>query len=515
MAKKPIIHGISGILFRIRVLSFFRSCLPVKYYRKLKGKLSKPAHVKTEAGSAEMKSKKFKFYMRDKYKILTVICLTAALVPFTSNSINLALKDIATDLSMDAVSLSWVVTILMVPSAVLQIPFGKAGDMFGRKKLLLTGVVLFSLASLGCMFVKTGALLLVMRFMQGVASAMLFGVSTAIITNVFSREERGKAIGIQTATVYLALSAGPVLGGMLTHYFGWKSIFLVTACIGVLSFIGILLFMKDEWKEEKPEKFDWRGMSVYTVAVAGILWGFSSLPEIRGIVATGVGILALWVFVCYEKRQAFPMFDMNMFLSNRVFRMSLFAALINYAATFAVTFLLSLYLQYVKGFDPQKAGWILLAQPVAMMLLSPVAGRWSDKIDAGKIATLGMAIIAICLAALLFLTSDTPVYLVVIISLVLGSGFALFSSPNMNVIMSSVEKRFIGTASATAGTMRLVGQAVSMGITMMMISMFVGKTQITSDVYPQLMNGLRYTFIVFMILCCLGVYFSMVRKNKK
>jgi predicted MFS family arabinose efflux permease len=353
-----------------------------------------------------------------------------------------------------------------------------------------------------------------MRFIQGVASAMLFGVSVAIITNVFSREERGKAIGIQTATVYLALSAGPVLGGMLTHYFGWRSIFLVTACTGALACTGIILFMKGEWREEKREKFDWTGMSVYTVAITGLLWGFSSLPAIKGIIATSVGVIALIAFVYYEKRQASPMFDMNMFLSNRIFRMSLFAALINYAATFAVSFLLSLYLQYVKGFDPQKAGWILLAQPVAMMVLSPVAGKWSDKNDAGKIATSGMAIIAVCLAILLFLTPQTSDLLIIIILFVLGLGFALFSSPNMNVIMGSVEKRFIGTASATAGTMRLAGQAISMGITMMMVSLFIGKSQITADVYPLLMKCIRYTFFIFIILCCIGVYFSLVRKKQ-
>ncbi|MDR2146958.1 MAG: MFS transporter [Tannerella sp.] len=451
--------------------------------------------------------------MKDRYKILTVICLAATLVPFASNSINLALKDIATDLRMDAVSLSWVVTILMIPSAVLQIPFGKSGDRFGRKKLLLTGVVLFALASLGCIFVRNGDLLLVMRFIQGIGSAMLSGVSVAIITNIFSREERGKAIGIQTATVYLALSAGPVLGGMLTHYFGWRSIFIATACMGALSAVGILLFIKGDWKEEKEAKFDWTGMVIYTVAIVGILWGFSQLPDYKGFIATAVGLLAMLLFVYYEKKESLPMFDMNMFLSNRVFRMSLFAALINYAATFAVTFLLSLYLQYVKGFDPQKAGWILLAQPIAMMLLSPVAGRWSDKTDAGKIATLGMAIIAVCLVVLLLVTPETPVYLLIIVLLILGAGFALFSSPNMNVIMSSVEKRFIGTASATAGTMRLVGQAISMGITMMMISVFIGKTQISIEVYPLLMKCLRYTFIIFIALCCFGVYFSMARKK--
>jgi len=451
--------------------------------------------------------------MKNKYAILTVLCLSGAMVPFCSSSINLALKDIATDLQMNALALSWVVTSLMLPSAVLQIPFGKAGDIFGRKKILTLGVMLFTIASVGCLFVKTGEWLLAMRFAQGVGSAMMFGTTMAIIMNVFSREERGKVIGINTAVVYMALAAGPVLGGVLTHYFGWRSIFVVATVMGLLSLLGIFCFLKSEWTEKQNGTFDWWGLAVYSVALVGILWGFSLLPSIGGIALTVIGLVALTVFVFVEKRHASPMFDMRMFLVNRVFRMSLFAALINYAATFAIGFLMSLYLQYIKGFDPQQAGWLLLAQPVAMMSLSPLAGRWSDRFDAGKIATLGMAMIAICIGALLFLSPTTPLWLIVVVLLILGAGFALFASPNTNVIMSSVDKPHLGMASATAGTMRLVGQAFSMGITMMMISIFIGKAQITVEVYPLLMRCLRVTFLVFSLLCCYGIYLSSIRKK--
>ena len=453
--------------------------------------------------------------MKNKYIVLAVVCLSAGLVPFSGSSINLALKGIAMDLSMSAVALSWVATSMMLPSAVLQIPFGKAGDLFGRKKILILGVLLFSAASFGCLFVTSGTLLLAMRFVQGVASAMLFGVSVAILMSVFPREERGKVLGINTAVIYFALASGPFFGGMLTHYFGWRSIFFVTACLGVLALLGIFFFVKGEWTEAKGEKFDWKGMCVYSVALIGILWGFSMLPALLGIALIVMGLLSLAAFVFVEKRQTTPMFDMNMFLSNRIFRFSLFAALINYAATSAIAFLMSLYLQYIKGFNAQHAGWILLAQPVMMMCLSPLAGRWSDKVNAGKIATLGMAIIVVCLGLLSFISPETPLVALVAILLILGVGFALFSSPNMNMIMNSVEKRHVGMASATSGTMRLVGQAFSMGIVMMMISVFMGALQITIDVYPLLMKCLRYTFIVFTALCCLGVYLSMVRNEKK
>jgi EmrB/QacA subfamily drug resistance transporter len=454
--------------------------------------------------------------LKNKYAILSVVCLAAATVPFSGSSINLALKDIATELKMNAVALSWVVTSMMLPSAVLQIPFGKVGDMIGRKKLLVTGIILFSAASFCCLFVESGALLLVMRFVQGIASAMMFGVSVAIIMNIFPREERGKAIGINTAVIYMALAAGPFLGGMATHYFGWRSIFLITALMGILALLGVFRFMKNmDWKEEASQgKFDRTGAAVYSVALICILWGFSLLPALKGALLTAGGLIALVVFIFYEKRQAAPMFDMNMFLRNRVFRMSLFAALINYAATFAVGFLISLFLQYVKGFDARQAGWILLSQPVAMMCLSPLAGRLSDKADAGRIATLGMAVIVVCLGLLLFLSPETPIIALIAVLLVLGAGFALFSSPNTNVIMSSVEKKHLGTASATTGTMRLVGQAFSMGITMMMISVFIGQKQITADVYPMLMKCLRWTFAVFAVLCCFGVYLSSIRKEK-
>ncbi len=449
-----------------------------------------------------------------RYTVLVVVCLSAALIPFTGSSVNLALPYIAEDLSMNAVSLGWVITAFLLASAIFQVPLGRLGDMIGRKKILAGGVVLFSAASVACAFASSGSLLIAARFVQGIAGAGIFGVSMAIITSVFPANERGKALGINTAIVYFSIASGPFFGGMLTHYFGWRSIFLVTAGLGLLAILGILLYLKGDRIDSKGEKFDWTGMVVYAAGLSAIIYGCSVLPSVSGFMLIAGGILTFAYFVYYEKKQTAPMFNMNMFLSNRVFRMSSYAALINYAATFAIGYMLSQYLRYVKGFDAQAAGLILVVQPIIQTVISPLAGKWSDKADASRIATLGMGIIVVCLAAMIFLNPDTPLALLITVLVMLGTGFALFSSPNVNVIMGSVEKRFLGMASATTGTMRLTGQSFSMGITMMMASIFMGKTPITPEIYPQFMKCMHYTFGIFAALCILGVYTSMVRKRK-
>jgi len=450
-----------------------------------------------------------------RYSVLAVVCLSGAMVPFTGSSINLALPKISGELKMNAVALGWVVTAFLLSSAILQIPFSRVGDMFGRKKVLMSGVFLFSLASVACALSPTGNMLIAARFVQGIAGAMLFGVSMAIVTSVFPANERGKALGINTAVVYFSIAAGPFLGGMLTHYWGWRSIFIVTACLGLLALTGIFTVLKGEWMDAKGERYDWWGTLIYAIGLSAIIYGCSVLPSVLGFSLIAAGLVSFIVFVFYEKKQTAPVFNMNMFLANRVFRMSSFATLINYAATFAIGFMLSLYLQYIKGFDAQKAGLVLVIQPVVQTIISPLAGRWSDRMSAGNIATLGMSIIVVCLLGMLFLTPGTSVIFLIVLLTILGTGFALFSSPNVNVIMGSVEKRYLGMASATTGTMRMTGQSISMGVTMMMIAIFVGKTQITIENHLLFMKCLQYTFGIFVGFCALGVYLSMVRNTRK
>jgi MFS family permease len=250
---------------------------------------------------------------------------------------------------------------------------------------------------------------------------------------------------------------------------------------------------------------------VYAIALLALMVGFSLLPNGLGAILIVAGAIGLAGFLWWEMRSQNPVLHIDLFAKNRPFAFSNLAALINYSATSAVTFLLSLYLQYIKALSPQQAGLVLVAQPIVQAAFSPLAGGLSDRIEPRIVASIGMALTATGLALLIPLNSATPLWAIVADLMLLGFGFALFSSPNMNAIMSSVDRRFYGVASGTAGTMRLVGQMLSMGIAMLLFALFLGRVEITSAVYPLFLNSMRAAFAIFAILCVAGVFASLAR----
>jgi MFS family permease len=241
------------------------------------------------------------------------------------------------------------------------------------------------------------------------------------------------------------------------------------------------------------------------------MYGFSLIPQMLGAELILVSIIGLVVFVMWELKVKAPVLDMNLFRGNTVFTLSILAALINYSATFAVTFLLSLYLQYIKGFNPEETGLILVSQPIMMAVFSPFAGRLSDRIEPRIVASAGMAFTTIGLLLFGFLSERTATGFIVGSLILIGFGFALFSSPNTNAVMSSVEKRFYGVASATLGTMRLTGQMLSMGIATLIFAVYIGSMAITPEYYPLFLRSIRIAFIVFAVLCFAGTFASLAR----
>lgn len=447
--------------------------------------------------------------------LLFVICLGASLVPFMSSALNLALPYINEDLSLDAVTSGWIPTSYMLSTAILQIPFARIADMIGRRKVFIWGVILFTIFSILSGLATTGTSLLVYRFLSGVGSAMMFGTSTAILTSSVSAEKRGAAMGTISATVYFSLAAGPFIGGLLTQYFSWHSLFFVSAFVSSIVAVGAVFVIKDDWKEEVKSKFDIIGSILFAVAISSLIFGFSELPHLLGVIFIALGIIVLLFFAFYEKTQEYPVFNIRVFLANRVFRLSSIAALINYSATFAISFMLSLYLQYVRGLSPRDAGIILIVQSLVQSLVSLKSGKLSDKMSATFLTTLGMVIIAIGLVGLCFITETTSYYYLLAMLVLLGLGFGIFSSPNTNVVMSSVDKKDYGLASATLGTMRLTGQSFSMGIAIMAISLMVGNVQLSSSANVELISSMRITFVIFFILCVFGIYASSVRDKRK
>jgi len=328
---------------------------------------------------------------------------------------------------------------------------------------------------------------------------------------VYPPKERGKVLGIAVAATYSGLSCGPFFGGLIVHHFSWRSIFLINIPFGVVIILLVFFKLKGEWKGAEGQKFDFTGSIIYGTAIFAFMYGISILPKTLSIILILTGLAGSVAFVKWETIVASPVFEIQLFINNRTFAFSCLAALINYSATFAVAFLLSLYLQYIKGLTPQGAGTVLVFTPIMMAVFSPFAGKLSDKVEPRVISSLGMGLTALGLMLLILLDNQTRLMYIIAIMVILGLGFALFSSPNMNAIMGSVDKRFFGIASASVGTMRLLGQMLSMGIVTLIFALFIGRAQITPEYYPMLINSTKLMFIISACLCICGIFFSLYR----
>jgi EmrB/QacA subfamily drug resistance transporter len=442
---------------------------------------------------------------------LFVTTLTSFMGPFMISAVNVALPAIQGEFSADAVILSWVATSFLLAMAVFLVPFGKLADIHGRKKIFSRGVILFTLSSLLAVFSFSIKMLIFTRVLQGIGAAGFVTTGMAIITSIFPPSRRGRAIGIYVSAVYIGLSVGPFAGGFITRYLGWRSIFAVVIPFGVASVLMTFKYLKGEWADARGETLDIRGSVLYGLAILVLIYGASLLPRLAAVYLMTAGLAGLALFIRLELHVPHPVFEVKLFNQNRLFTFSSLAALINYAATFALTFLLSLYLQYIKGIPPQYAGSILIAQPIVMAVFSPLSGRLSDRIEPRRIASAGMAVTAIGLFFLVFIGTETSNLFIVLILALLGFGFALFSSPNMNAIMSSVERRYLGIASGTVATMRLLGQMVSMAVAMVVFAIFIGREPISLANYGEFLKSVRVSFLIFSLLCTLGILFSLLR----
>jgi EmrB/QacA subfamily drug resistance transporter len=444
---------------------------------------------------------------------LFITTLASFLTPFGISSVNIALPSIGKAFSMDAILLSWVTTVYLLTSAMFLVPFGKIADIYGRKRMFTYGIMTFVLGSAGSAISDSAAMLICFRILQGIGASAIYPIGAAILTSTFPARELGKVLGINTASVYLGYSSGPFFGGLLTSHLGWRSIFLVNVLVGLIAIIFIFWKLKGEWREAKEEKFDLLGSVLYSILLLFIMYGFSQLSTMQGAWFVLAGFLGIILFIKRETKMRSPVLEIKLFRNNRAFAFSNLATLIHCSATFAVTFLLSLYLQYIKKLTPENAGLILIAQPIVQALCSPFSGKLSDRIEPRIVASIGMALTGVGLGLLTVLNEKTTLVFIVGNLILLGFGYGLFSVPNASAVMSSVENRFYGMASGTLSTMRVTGMAFSMGIAVLLFSIYIGKVQITSEAYPVFLKCTKIAFTCFAILCFGGVFASLARGN--
>ncbi len=448
---------------------------------------------------------------RERRALLVAVGLSSFLTPFLGSSLNLAIPTIGRDLQASAISLNWVVTAFAVASAACLLPLGRLADLVGRRRVFAAGAVVTTILLAAAAFVPSIEWLVGLRFVQGAAAAMTFATAMALVVAAFPANARGRVLGIATAAVYVGLSLGPPLGGLITQALGWRAIFALTAAIGALLVAVLTLAGREAPPPLTGERFDRLGAGLYAVGIAAVIGGASTLRAVAGASwAVAVGFVALTLFVRRDRAAAHPILALRLF-AKPVFAFSNLAALLNYAATFAVGFLLSLYLQGVRGLSARDAGLILLVQPVVMAVLSPLAGRLSDRVEPRLVASLGMGLSAVGLALFATLGATTPLAWVVAGLLLLGTGFGLFSSPNSNAVMSSVEARDLGVAAATLGTMRLVGQALSMAAVALITSLALGSARLDQAGATALLTAQRTSFVLFALLCTAGIAASLAR----
>jgi EmrB/QacA subfamily drug resistance transporter len=442
---------------------------------------------------------------------LIVTTVTAFMAPFMLSSVNVALPALQAEFAADAVLLGWIATAYLLATAMVLVPAGKFADIHGRKKVFLAGIVVYTLGSFFAVLAPDIRWFLAMRAVQGLGAALFVTTSMALIASVFPPEKRGKGIGILVTAVYAGLATGPFAGGLLVQHFGWRSLFWVMLLLGTGSLLLALRFLRGEWAEAREEKFDLAGSLIYAAAVFCLVYGGTRMPEQVAWLLAAAGLLGLYLFFRLQRKAASPIFPVTLLQENRVFLFSSLAALIHYGATFAVTFQLSIYLQYIKEMTPKSAGMVLMIQPVVMALFSAPAGRLSDRVEPRLLASTGMALTALGLAVFVLLGEQTPVWLVAGNLALLGFGFALFSSPNMSAIMGAVARRQYGLASGTVATMRLLGQMGSMTVATIFLSIFIGRETIRPDNYPLFLASMHACFLFFVLLCTVGIIFSLLR----
>jgi EmrB/QacA subfamily drug resistance transporter len=428
---------------------------------------------------------------------LFAAALSSFLTPFMGSSVIVALPAISREFSMDAIALSWVSTAFLLSAAAFLVPFGRASDIYGRRKIFIWGILVLSIFSFLSVIAMSGVFLITCRILQGIGGAMIFGTGLSIVTAVYPPQDRGKALGIVLTATYVGVTLGPFIGGVLTDHLGWQSVFIANAVIGLVIFVIAFWKIKEEWIEAHGETFDLTGSVIYAFSLVSTIYGLSLFPDKLGFLLVFPGLAGFVFFIYWISKIQYPVMEIHLFRNNRTFLFSNIAAVINYSATFAISFLISLYLQYIMKLSAQQAGLILVAQPLVMAGFAAMTGKLSDRIEPRILSSAGMASLIIGLVLFAFMDERSTLRYIILNLMLLGFGFALFISPNTNAIMSSVEKRCYGVASGIMGTMRLIGQTLSMGIVTLIFMLYMGRVTITAENHPYFLQSMKMSFVVF------------------
>jgi len=446
---------------------------------------------------------------RDKTLVFMAVSCASFLASYTGSSINVALPVIGRELGMNHAQLQYVVSAYVMMNAVLLVPFGRLADIYGRRPLFHIGMVTFLAAHLVCAFAPNGWVLIAGRGAGGIAASMFFSNTIAILSSVFDKSERGRILGMNVSIVYMGLTVGPFIGGFMTSWWGWRSVFASVIPLVIIA-LGLSLWkLPRDVRPGTIRAFTFCGSVQYVAMLVLVILGLSALPDLKGALTLGAGLIFGFFFFRQDGRTSSPLVGIRRFKQNRVFVLSNLANFIQYLSAFSTSFLLSLFLQNdgIRGLTPHATGIILLTQPLVQALFAPLAGALSDRFAANRLSSGGMAVTALALLLFATISPSTPLSAIVLILICQGIGFAFFSSPNNNMIMSSVSADLYGIASGIMATGRVLGMSLSLSTTAVVFNLF-GSHRDRPDAF---LDSFHSLFLIFFILSLIGAVCSAKR----
>jgi EmrB/QacA subfamily drug resistance transporter len=468
---------------------------------------------------------------RRRWELLALTSIGAFMAPLDGSIVSVALPVMSPDLGLSFAASMWVQAAYLLATAVLLIPMGRLADQHGRVRFYLIGIAVFTAGSLLAALSMNGAWLIVSRVIQGGGAALMVATSAAIVTAVFPPQERGRALGINIMAVYVGLSIGPPLGGILADTLGWRSIFLINLPIGLVVLVWGWMMLPQSKRVQQAPRVDFAGAALLGVFLISLLvpltfapeWGWAAPLTLTLVALAAVSLVG---FVVVERRVDAPVLDLDLLVHNRLFAAANTAALLNYMALYGIGLLTAIFLEVVQDRSAAVTGWLMLSQPLLMAVLSPFSGRLSDRVGSRVLATGGMVTIAFGMALLAAMPTTAPVWQVAADLAVVGLGMAAFSAPNTSAIMGSVRRDQLGVASAFLGTMRTAGMALSVallgGIAASQLGRLGGRLLFThgrdggaaglaAQAVSGYAQGYRYAMLTGAVLALVGAAVSLTR----
>ena len=406
----------------------------------------------------------------------------------------------------------------LIGAVLFLLPAAKFGDLVGHGKILCAGGFIFAISSFLCSISPTefaASGLIIFRFTQGIGDAMIMASSLVLLSRKWNPEQRGESFGLFLFAGYLGYISGLLGGGSLIDLFGWKASFLFTVPLTVITGLaGYMISKSDKTTfDTKTGNFDFRGMLLFGPAIILLTIGLSQIPSTISIPIILTGIIIFIMLIIHEKQIEYPLFDISIFKNNNIFSLAILSDLLYYAGIGAISYTLSTYLETARDFSSFNVALIILPISISQGFLSPISGKLSDRIDPKYISAAGVGIVFIMLLIYSQLDLNTEIIKISLIAALIGIGFALFSAPNKNAIMSSVNSDNHGNASGIANTFEQTGNLASIGIAAAIMT-FISGSSISGSYSPEiLLESIDLIFLVLAGICLINILVILIREK--